>query len=298
MTVSDDECVDSSKAPNIVNKYLAIREAKMARNQARLEALGLLQPNASNTTVNSTFPRKSKKRKRIDQNSSNVQSQSLRKSSRLQSLSPGIIEMESKPDTTSIACTKPLENKSRRSPSADVTIQQRNEERFCHNSARAIELCVPKLIHNFLGIQLSATGKAHVMLESARVAARVSEHSTHTAPSSLTTISFNKYSGIQEWKGDTIFLWINLVSTQKKNKNNEFLNNGRQVRFYGGARMHRNTRVIQHLVRITSQQAAKQRDTAAIEGGVLLWCRQHCDEFAALGPYVCLGRLSVRDIKA
>ena len=66
------------------------------------------------------------------------------------------------------------------------------------------------------------TGKAFVMEEAVRRCPPSSDELS--VPSKL---SFNKYSGVQEWKNDTMFLWVNLGG--KGDVVNDFLDNGRQV---------------------------------------------------------------------
>lgn len=65
---------------------------------------------------------------------------------------------------------------------------------------------------------MEQTGKAVVMQE----AAQKSGHDL------VSTISFNKYSGVQEWQNDALFLWVNLGAGG--DVVNDFLNGGRQVR--------------------------------------------------------------------
>jgi hypothetical protein len=99
-------------------------------------------------------------------------------------------------------------------------------------------------------------------------------------------ISFNKYSGVQEWGNDVLFLWVNL-GAPASDVVNDFLDNGRQVTWFGGSRMHDDTKVIQRLV-----QVGTKTDSSTSSSGIVLWCRQYNRSARGFGPYFCMGRLS------
>lgn len=63
---------------------------------------------------------------------------------------------------------------------------------------------------------MEQTGKAFVM-----------EDAAQRSGIDVGNISFNKYSGVQEWKNDALFLWVNLGNGG--DVVNDFLNDGRQV---------------------------------------------------------------------
>lgn len=63
---------------------------------------------------------------------------------------------------------------------------------------------------------MEATGKAFVMEKVAKAAGH-----------DVNRLSFNKYSGVQEWQNDALFLWVNLG--KGGDVVNDFLNDGRQV---------------------------------------------------------------------
>ena len=326
------------------NAYIALREAKIARNEERLRALGLL------STVNNkspplavgggAAPPRSRKRQAPRQQpvTRRRQSARLRASSHpvnyteaSSSSTTGMGHRRGRnpaaaDDATTAKQTtnksKPLsvqqlraqlEEQEKGSATAVVTPENNNIQGTLipSNSARAIKLNVQKLLEpeqtssndnsssSILGVPLARTGKAHVMQESARRAAVV-----ESAAAATSAISFNKYAGIQEWGGDeathsdaTIFLWVNLGAPHC-DVVNEFRDEGRQVVFYGGARMHDGSRVIQKLVRVgmaaaTTADPRLSSNKKNHPGGVVLWCRPYLAERKTFGPYVCLGRLSV-----
>ena len=143
-----------------------------------------------------------------------------------------------------------------------------------------MKLNVSQLItNNIIGKTLAKTGKAHVMQESARLA--VDGYDDDETPA----ISFNKYSGVQEWGNQVLFLWINL-GAPNSDVTNDFPQGGRQVTWFGGSRMHNSTPVIQRLVTIGKIKPGSNN------AGVVLWCRRYIKERKTFEPYTCLGRLS------
>jgi len=326
------------------NAYIALREAKIARNEERLRVLGLL---TTTTIKNKSHPPPSRKRQAPRQQPA-VTRRPRRQSARLRASSRPVnyTEESSSSSSSSIATrlqrttakhnSKPLsvqqlrkqleeqQEKGSAAAAAAVVTPENDDNRSTliqmipsSHSARAIKLNVQKLLEpeqpqqtsssndgSILGVPLARTGKAHVMQESARRAA-VGE--TAAATTTATTISFNKYAGIQEWGDDeatnsdaTMFLWVNLGAPHC-DVVNEFRAGGRQVVFYGGARMHDGSRVIQKLVRVGMAAAAAAADPPSSSnskknhpgGGVVLWCRPYLAQRKTFGPYVCLGRLSV-----
>ena len=165
---------------------------------------------------------------------------------------------------------------------------------------------------------MARTGKEFVIHESFELASyendreRLSGHGHGR-------LSFNKYSGVQEWCNDTFFLWVNLGI--RKNGNNviinDFLDGGKRVTWFGGSRMHDESPVIQNLIRVGRRQQLQQqqqneqqepvtqsRETAepsltttstttskSSSGGIVLWCRMYNEEKRTFGPYICMGRL-------
>jgi hypothetical protein len=158
------------------------------------------------------------------------------------------------------------------------------------HSARSIRLDVHRLVSHFAGRTMKETGKAHVMNESARVA----------SSAKFDTISFNKYSGVQEWANAAAFLWVNLGSPNA-DVVNEFSHGGRRMNWFGGSRMHEHSSTVQNLV----AAGTKRNHLGPFEkhaftwspnggGGVVLWCRRYAPLRNTFEPYVCLGRLQVR----
>jgi hypothetical protein len=118
---------------------------------------------------------------------------------------------------------------------------------------------------------------------------------------------FNKYSGVAEWQ-HSLFLWVNIDGCEYANT---WRNNGRNLKWFGGSRMHEYSSVIQRLLASKVEQdvnvqvkkeddkdkilekavvkAEKESDLDASKGKVqdtiLLFVRREGE------PYCCLGRL-------
>lgn len=297
------------KATAPKNAYLLLREAKIARNQERLRELGL-ERRLSPVDVD-VLP-SSKKRKPVskritppsfpERRSSRLQGSSvnytevsvdneLGKKRGKEGLSPPLDFSSSVTSQHSHALTleqlKVINDSSL--PETQPLSSLMNSPK---NSARVMYINVEKLLFGtandddedgVLGVLLPTTGKAFVMLESARRAVLSDQYQ-------VGPISFNKYSGIQEWGNDVLFLWVNLGAPNSEVVN-VFLENGRQVTWYGGSKMHDETNSIRKLKRVGMHAAA---GGANLNQAVVLWCREYDRARKAFGPYVCLGRLSVR----
>lgn len=292
------------------NPYLALRAAKIARNQARLRELGLLSVERPHAAKQKRASRVSESRKKVDSSSHNdtAKPQELRRSKRLKSTAVdnpcNIVSPSDDNDKTvkrhsqARRVSKITRNQAGGfqnfgSLNNDPSRQHAPNMVIPSNSARAIYLDVEVLMQNFLGKQCDRTGKAAVIEESARKSYRKC-----TLPSTPISISFNKYSGVQEWAGNVLFLWVNLGSP-KCDVVNEFLADGRHISWFGGARMHKDTPVIQKLTRVGAlgQQGSDGDDgedkQASNSAAVVLWCREYNAEKRSFLPYVCLGKLSV-----
>ena len=294
------------------NPYLALRAAKIARNQERLRALGLLKnPFQTSTGRRSKEPsaaaaaaaaarRKrnaaSRASRRHPAASDLTYGRELRRSKRLIVPKESSLAVEEEvaalagDSTSSVVPPSPTQQHPRRRK-----IQQRSRDRaaataatatFPSNSARAIHLDIDLLMERVLGRYMARTGKAWVMEESARIAAAATA-GTSLAPTA--GISFNKYSGVQEWaSGSAMFLWVNL-GAPNTDVVNDFTDGGRQVTWFGGARMHEESPVIRKLVGAGEGEGTSSGGTAS----VVLWCREYNPNKKTFSPYVCLGRLSL-----
>jgi hypothetical protein len=249
------------------NPYLRLRREKIARNQARLKELGLDKPTRL-SSQSTTVSKLSKKESFDDEHAP------LRRSSRKRP-SPSS-------DLSSVSETVPLRAKVKRSSPKSVVITK-EPQTFPAYSARAMELNIFKLVHGdsvshgLLGKKMAYTGKAYVMEESARLAVADDVH----------RVSFNKYSGVQEWGNNVLFLWVNL-DAPNSDVVNEFFDGGREVSWFGGSRMHENTPVLQKLKAIGSKTNLEKSSSE----GIILWCRKYISDQKTFSPYVCLGRLS------
>ena len=127
---------------------------------------------------------------------------------------------------------------------------------------------------------MARAGKYYVMSESARIGV--------AGYGSGEKISFNKYSGVQEWGNDVLFLWVNL-GAPKSDVVNEFFDEGQKITWFGGSRMRDGSPVIQKLVHVGSRADVENSPFK----GVVLWCRKYLLDRRTFSAYVCLGRLSV-----
>jgi hypothetical protein len=262
------------------NPYLALREAKIARNEQRLRELGLAFSSNAEGTASSQVPSSSKRKKVSSPQESGPTI--LRRSSRHRGEQPASYQ-DVLPERNQRK-TRVRSSEKDASPLSEshVAIRAPSPSSFPKNSARVFHLDVERLLmgtkdgeDGVLGQSMERTGKAFVMEESARRAV-----SSYTGG----PISFNKYSGVQPWGNNVMFLWINLNPPQSEVLN-EFPGGGQQVTWYGGSRMHSGTPVIQRLIQVG-------KEAEASDGGVVLWCRQYLAEKRTFGPYVCFGRLT------
>lgn len=253
------------------NPYLKLRNEKIARNQARLQELGLHKPTLP-SSLRTSIPKASKPEL-------SNENRPLRRSARKRSSPSSVTDMPVVPEKD------PHSSKVTRSPPKTAVVSKEPQDYPLH-SARAMQLNVIKLIHGdtvtpgLLGKKMSHTGKAFVMEESARLAV--------SGAAEVSRLSFNKYSGVQEWGNNVMFLWVNL-GAPNSDVINEFFDGGREVSWFGGSRMHEGTPVIQKMRKVGLKKDLKQSSS----DGIILWCRKYVADQKTFSPYVCLGRLSV-----
>ena len=190
------------------NPYLIMRAQKIARNEARLRELGLLRPVKS--IGKGQAPRSIHRKKASPPTTESPPS--LRRSSRHSNRPETYLEL---PEPKR---RKASERSESRAPASVTPERDEEVQTFPAHSARTMSIDVENLVlGGLLGRPMEKTGKAFVM-ESAAQRAGIVVHN----------ISFNKYSGVQEWENDALFLWVNLGNGG--DVVNDFLNGGRQVR--------------------------------------------------------------------
>jgi hypothetical protein len=313
------------------NPYLALRAAKIARNEARLRELGLLKtlPPAtaavgaawtaaatSTATYSLPHPAMNKAKvaaaasKRKVASTATVDRSHLRRSKR----HVIVVTPVQNTDKESSSSSKSKVSAVGRRRGKGLTLQSEPDAASSHatteiaalppthpslaglapNAARAIQLDVAKLVeessNGLLGRVMSKTGKAFVMEEAARLAAENYYNDKHDSSG----ISFNKYSGVQEW-ANALFLWINL-GAPNCDVINTFLQEGRQVTWFGGSRMHEKTRAIQRLMHEGQQQHSSSSSSSS--SSIVLWCRRYQPTTKTFTPYTCMGRLSYHSHEA
>jgi hypothetical protein len=282
MTGSDDHIDPSDPTSTASNPYLAIREEKIARNQARLRELGLisLKPEA-------TPSRSQKKKPRKPENNSKQEPLILRRSGRVKQVPAEWVADESLLDRVDV---EPRNKRPRRTPPKAPTTnnaQPIDRPPPKANSVKTIALNTEILVlgndqnAGVLGTPLEQTGKDFVVHESFRRAASKEDQERL----SDTRLSFNKYSGVQDWGGSVLFLWVNLGGKDAEVVN-DFIDGGRQITWFGGSRMHDESPVIQQLLRVGREA------TTCKSSGIVLWCRTYRTATKGFGPYTCLGRLA------
>lgn len=286
-----------------VNPYLTYREAKIARNEKRLKELGLWsapkpQPIAIAITPTGNTPKKQKTivyngpvrrsgrlstQTRPDYKDDNIPTNlggganNIISSGRKRHHTTALDEDTTTSSTTPIAKRVPSYTK-KTTPSTPAA-----------NSVRSINLDVQTLLmggnnnnsNGLLGRMVTQTGKLHVIEQSFSLAA-TKEDQDRLA--NTTHLSFNKYCGVQEWQ-NCIFLWVNLNSDSP----NDFLDNAKQITWFGGSRMHDDSPVIHKLLKHGKKDATttNKEDDAKI----ILWCRRYQPDVKKFTPYVCFGRL-------
>lgn len=213
----EDEDDSDDKSGDDTNPYLALRAAKIARNQAKLNELGFSQRRAQQINPKQVAAREKRRLAALEP----PQRRSRRLIRGTDRRTASVVDDPSG-DTNE-------ESQAVSSTSPSSSSPPRAIEKI---AARDIELNRDQLIARFLGETLSSTGKAYCMQECAKLA------------NESRLISFNKYSGIQPWK-NVVFLWINLHVPGSQNK---FLPSHR-VTFYGGKRMVDESPIIQRLKR-------------------------------------------------
>ncbi|KAL7556783.1 hypothetical protein ACA910_005224 [Epithemia clementina (nom. ined.)] len=311
-----------------MNPYLARREAKIAENEQRLRDLGLLPQLGANKakpdkTTQSSSPSSVPAESTVIAATKTLPSGSpvivpVRRSKRLRIDHPSSLNRSNQQTEDTNYEERPMLHRRKANQKKDchvhndhdkpVSSTSSSKEKQNHsnipippNSARAIDIDVNCLLFGpdntkdsgLLGKQLSSPGKAFVMQESVRLAAIGVNTAKPESPA--TVISFNKYSGVQEWKNGVLFLWVNLNAPQCDVKNEFPGNNGSQITWYGGSRMHDQSPVIQRLIQKGKHSHATIEESPGDHGesfGIVLWCRRYMASKKCFTPYTCLGRLS------
>jgi len=314
----------TTKSSSEENPYLALREAKIQRNEARLRELGLIKngktefpssnrddqtrnrtSSSSSTsastvrTTNSTIPPLLPTRRSLRLSSSRTEPVNYKEDTIHEhgDSTRGKRARVEKPLTeTHVVASSPLETHS-------TTITPKPKPPPSANSVRGISICAQRLvlgssigdskqgdgnddsvrITGLLGVSLEGTGKEYVISKSFQIAG--SSDDKMRLGNDPPRLSFNKYSGVQEWK-DCIFLWVNLGPKGPSNSVvNEFRDDGTKITWYGGSRMVDDTPIVQRLI-----QWGKEATESSSK--IVLWCRQYDSIHKRFHPYVCLGRLS------
>ncbi|KAL3798527.1 hypothetical protein HJC23_011831 [Cyclotella cryptica] len=272
------------------NPYVALREAKIARNEARLAQLGLLKRPSLNSKSHVVPPNRRAKRRSVDQETQ----EPVRRSRRIsqQQAHPGnedtcVPSETSQPRREHVRNTNDSVTKSEDdslvsllfAPGGNASIEISTSS---STSVRSVDIDVDALIlgkNGVLGRIMEKSGKEYVINKAFDLSAS-SRDKQRLAGARL---SFNKYCGIQEWH-NAIFLWVNLGYNDSAVVN-DFLDNGKRITWFGGSRMHDETAVVHKLLQYGSEATSSKSK-------IVLWCRKYMIHSKSFTPYVCLGRLS------
>uniref|UniRef100_A0A7S2PPX6 Uncharacterized protein n=1 Tax=Skeletonema marinoi TaxID=267567 RepID=A0A7S2PPX6_9STRA len=287
---SDDEETPTFKFNGkIYTTYQEMVNAKRKRNQDVLEASGLLKPPQPPLYTSHMTSNKRNKNKQAQLKA--PPQQPSRRSSRLsQSDKPNYKEV-----STFIEHQAAVVNKKRpRTTSTESRIVSPSLAAApappAANSVRSINIDTKTLVlgeTGVLGQMMDHTGKEFVINESFALAAHPDDQKRLEG----SRLSFNKYCGVQEFK-NAIFLWINLGSKDNPVVN-DFLDDARQVSWFGGSRMHDESPVIHKLLKMGQQHDEKEvGDDNKPHSDIILWCRRYQTDTKKNTPYVCFGRLT------
>lgn len=194
-----------------INPYLAMREAKIARNQKRLLELGLVKPLPPAPKQQATSKQTQRHREPV------------RRSNRVSSFQkkqPGHEEGVSLPSRTTFNSRKAQMIDTL--PHLNISVKYKESSPALSASApaphsvRSISLDVKSLVHGqikegggdgngLLGKMLEHPGKEYVLHESFAKAAYPEDRQRFAEMDKK--LSFNKYSGVLEWKVSFLFLF-------------------------------------------------------------------------------------------
>lgn len=290
------------------NPYVAMRSAKIARNEKRLRELGLLSTTTPPTRhpkrrAVATTPRYSivtpcgparrsdrllstRKINYKDVMITAAEAQLTKRSSLLPPL-PGDGD-----DASFLTASSDVEMISH-AVKTKLVYQSTVMSTPAANSVRSIELDVEALGGGLLGKMVERTGKECVVNASFILAASNGDKQRLGGAK----LSFNKYSGVQEWK-NCVLLWVNLNTVDSPN---DFLDNGRQMTWFGGSKMHDQSPAILSLLRLGRKKSSSDIDHMTTSGvmssemsSVVLWCRRYTPHTKTFTPYVCFGQLGYR----
>jgi hypothetical protein len=306
------------------NPYLALRQSKIARNQARLKELGLVANNVAPSKKPKPAPRPpppTTTSETQDKDSFSppppVVARRSRRLSRQQTKTADGEITTAKEDNK-----KEQENfhqydddailrRPKRPRPSSSGAKKGTPAPPAPNSVRSITLDPERLVlgddnddndddssssikSSILGVSIEKTGKEFVIYKSFERAAH-SEDRARLESLSSSRLSFNKYSGVQEWK-NVVFLWVNLGAPNGTTVVNDFLEDGRQITWFGGSRMREETPVVQKLLTLGKSGAADDSSTSMSSSTsssmLILWCRRYNRTTKSFLPYICLGRLS------
>jgi len=276
------------------NPYMALRAAKIARNQSQLKKLGLVKSTSKSTMpFNKSKVKRSKKPLPKKKKPSPAAAAILRRSNRLSDQSnPPDYKEKALPRDYPLPPPAPKRRRTSASAAAATTPALPPPR---PNSVRSIDLDIPQLVLGnknnddnddgggrfCLGQQMEQTGKEFVIYQAFEKAASPEDRNRLEG----TRLSFNKYCGVQEWR-NAVFLWVNLGNKDNPVVN-DFLKDAKQVTWFGGSRMHDESPVILKLIQM-GQEAAKSSSSSS---QIVLWCRKYQVETKQFTPYVCFGRL-------
>ena len=266
-----------------------MREKKIARNKQRLESLGLSN---SVNEIQASHKKTVSSRTSVESNEEVHQSIATRRSTRLKNTSTDDVVKDTDMQLTETMKSKPT--KKRRRTEIDAPQNGINtlstllpkpivQSEAKPGTTRATYVNTQSVVQGnfdfpvFIGRRLAATGKAAVI-----------EHANFMC-GNPPNISFNKYSGVCEFKNDCLFLWVNVNLPTADIKNDFIVSNGKaKMSWYGGSRMRPESPVIQKLISVGKRASQGKLPE---DCGIVLWYRLYNKDKRVFEPYACLGRL-------
>lgn len=249
--------------------YDKIRQENIARNQSFLNTLGI--ESKANASINII----QNKRQKVSKVSSEKPDDSIivRRSSRIASLPPAIslndnIELLLNEYDNTIKKRKILQkykdiNDIGQEIFDNSKLIKSENHQISSNSSRVIDADYNYFLQH-LAEPYDIFGKAAIMQKA----------NYDKLP------KFSKYSGVAEWK-NCVFLWVNIFpqSSQQGSYPNVFLNEGREIKWYGGSKVHKHSD-------LTSRLLATKDNSLGINDKILLLVRLEGENYACLGELI------------
>ena len=322
---------DNHEEDEETNPYLALRKAKIARNQAKLKELGFGakppkgQRKPKKRPTPPVVPVVAKRRsRRISKFEQHERSKKKRKLSPLPS---NFVYGQTKRKNGTSA---PVEANSLITITLNSELLVTGGKKAWNNSVNNVKgddddddsstsssSSQTSTVDSILGIQMEETGKECAVYESFNRAAAPADYERLYTFERL----LFKTANVVEWK-NAIFLFVDIGPPKthplERAVMSQFLKDGQQITWFGLDRMKEDSPIIQKLMkygeadlattaaaaafaRSTTSAATKDANNKDYQPAILLWCRRYDatrrSSQGIYAPYTCLGRLSYHSHK-